>query len=265
MAFAALTHRLLPIGLLCLCVSAQAAYITDRIEAELYAQPFAQGARLGSVRSGAQVEVLNSDGEYARIRTPDNLTGWIEARFLSDNLSAPEEMQTLQDKLREQTAALKASRDKLAQLEQDRLSDAELKKLRQSAKDAGWLRAELKKAREQIKTLEAAAKTTQAATTDTQQTLQQLRAENADLEQRLAAVLLINDQNGELAAPPETLLAPEPDAGAGPDTQANDNGGDVKLEWFLGSLVSAIIIGIILGISWMDKRLRRRHGGFRIY
>jgi hypothetical protein len=34
--------------------------------------------------------------------------------------------------------------------------------------------------------------------------------------------------------------------------------------WYWGTMLIALIIGIVGGIGWMDYRLRRRHGGFRI-
>jgi hypothetical protein len=34
--------------------------------------------------------------------------------------------------------------------------------------------------------------------------------------------------------------------------------------WIWGVLVLMIIIGVIIGVGWMDYRHRQRHGGFRV-
>ena len=45
----------------------------------------------------------------------------------------------------------------------------------------------------------------------------------------------------------------------------DDQGWTVNIEWFLGSIVVALILGLIGGMTWLDKRMRQRHGGFRLY
>jgi len=39
----------------------------------------------------------------------------------------------------------------------------------------------------------------------------------------------------------------------------------VPLTWSLGAAGLALVLGLIAGISWLDRRIRNRHGGFRIY
>ena len=247
-----------------------AAFITDDIELQVYSQPFNQGAMLTTIKSGDKVEVLSSDGDFARITTGNNVTGWIEARYLSDEINTRTQLQTLQRRAQDLEAELNATKDKLAKVQTSSISDAELKKLQQSAKDAGWMRAELKKARDSIKQLEDAAKTRKAATTDTQKELEELRTQNAALEQRLAAVLLVNgEQEGlqaaEITEAPTTENVDPAGMESSADSATSESSLAIQLEWFLGSIVTAIIIGIILGMVWLDKRMRKRHGGFRLY
>jgi SH3 domain protein len=240
--------------------NALATYITDKVEVELRAQAFGQGAVLGTLQGGDDVEVLSSDGDYARIQTANKITGWIEARYLSDSKPKQADVQALKKELQ-------AAKDKLQKLQASVPSDAEMKKLQQAVKDASWLRVELNKAREKIKALEAAAQSSASASSATQQELEALRASHADLEQRLAAALLINEQQqmAEISAAPDA--APITDsAGERLATQTTvAEGWSFRPQWFLGSIFTAIIIGIILGMVWMDRRMRRRHGGFRLY
>ena len=248
----------------------QAAYITDNIDLEVHAQPLGQGAVLATINSGDSVEVLSSDGDYARITTKNNITGWIEARYLSDEINTRTELQTLQTKVRDLQAELNTTKDALSKTQKSSLSDTELKTLQKNAKDAGWMRVELKKARDQIKELEDAAKSRKASSSDAQKELTDLRAQNTELQQKLGAALLISNAQGD-SNMEDVTEAPAEDNGeasvtASTTEPAQDHAGmQIKLEWFLGSIVSAIIIGIIVGMVWLDKRMRSRHGGFRLY
>lgn len=264
------TLKLILLLLLCLSGVAQAAYITDQIEVDIYAQPFGKGAKLATLTSGASVEVLSSDGDYARILTANNLTGWIEVRYLTDSQPILSTIQALQIKSRDQEAELLATKETLNRLQKSGINDANLKKLRKDAKDAGWLRVELKKARDKVKQLETTVASTSSETTNTQQELNELRSLNADMAQRLAAALLISEhqQSAEITMAPEengTEVVGQPDSADNSGGTATAQDWPLSLKWFLGSIFTAMLIGIILGIIWMDKRMRRRHGGFRLY
>ena len=39
----------------------------------------------------------------------------------------------------------------------------------------------------------------------------------------------------------------------------------IPLTWSLGASSLALILGLIAGVAWLDNRIRKRHGGFRIY
>ena len=39
----------------------------------------------------------------------------------------------------------------------------------------------------------------------------------------------------------------------------------IPLTWSLGASGVALVLGLIAGVAWLDNRIRKRHGGFRIY
>lgn len=41
--------------------------------------------------------------------------------------------------------------------------------------------------------------------------------------------------------------------------------GSLPLSWVAAALVVVLIIGVLLGVWWVDHRMRKRHGGIRIY
>lgn len=268
------TQILLLGTLWCISAGAQAAFITDKIVVDVYSQRFDQGTVLKKIPSGTAVEVLLNDGQYTRIRTPDNVTGWIASQYLTNEKPTQLEYLELLAKAKTLESELKAAQEKLAaapEAVEPSLGAEELADLQQRAKDAAWMRVELKKARDRADELEAKVNAKTQTATASQQELNKLRADNKALEERLAAAMLVNEQ-----APTEEAVTTEPteaaDGGDAPlmetatdDSPRDDGGWRVNMEWFFGSLVVTLIAGFIIGISWLDKRIRQRHGGFRIY
>ncbi|MDT8383432.1 MAG: TIGR04211 family SH3 domain-containing protein [Gammaproteobacteria bacterium] len=263
------------IGLmLCLPAVLQAAFVTDKIVAEVRSERFGQGTLLKSLPSGSSVEVLVADGKYSRIRTADNVTGWINSTFLTNE--KPTQLEYL-----ELLAASKLTEARLRELEEQlassagnnsaEVNDEEIEALKKQAQDARWMKIEMMKARDRADQAEAKLKSLGQQTGDSQKTLEKLRTQNQDLEQRLAAALLVNEQQETtlLQTASAATLADTSTEPASPavdmDPPVSSGRWSVAIEWFLGGLFSALLIGFVAGLLWLDRRLRRRHGGFRIY
>ena len=249
-------------------VSAQAAFITDKLVINIHSERFGQGTVLKTLSSGTSVTVLMNDGEYSRIRTNDNVTGWVESKYITNEKPAQLEYLELLARSKTLEANLKSAEEKLATQTSsgsesaEGVDVAELAELRKRAADAGWMRVELKKSRDRVTELEDQVKSKNQKTSTSQEELKSLREKNKMLEERLAAALLVNEQQ-DITEPPGDA-SPEGTAGTS-SHNADSNGWSVKIGWFLGSIVVALITGLIVGMTWLDKRIRQRHGGFRIY
>lgn len=258
-------------GLLtCLPLAVNAAFITDKIVAEVRTERFDQGAVLKELSSGASVEVLMSDGKYTRVRTTDNITGWVNSRFLTNEKPNQLEHLELLSKIKATEEKLRVAEEKLVSTSAagSSISTEEIETLKKQAKDAQWMKAEMQKARRRAEKAEEKLKTElkkqakkSEQNNDTQQQLDDLRTQNHELETRLAAALLVNEQHSESSGPELTPVA----FVATPATEKTDNNGIINMQWFLGGLLTTLIIGFIAGFTWLDKRIRRKHGGFRIY
>lgn len=257
--------------LIYLPLAANAAFITDKIVVEVRTERFGQGAVLKSLPSGSSVEVLVSDGKYSRIRTADNITGWVNSTFLTNEKPTQLEYLELLAKSKGTEAKLKAAEEKLAAGSSaapgDESTDVEV--LKKQAQDARWMKVEMMKARDRAEQAEAKLKASGKQSGDNKQALEKLRAQNKELEQRLAAAILVNkEQEANMDKPVsvESMVAtPMPLPTLDSDDAAEDDSWSVNMEWFFGSLFTALLIGFIAGITWLDKRMRQRHGGFRIY
>ncbi|MBN4079131.1 TIGR04211 family SH3 domain-containing protein [Beggiatoa alba] len=258
--------------LLTLPLAAQAAFITDRIVVEVRTERFGQGAVLKKIPSGTSVEVLTSDEKYTRIRTPDNITGWVASTFLTNKKPTQLEYLELLSQSKDTEAKLKTAEEKLANsttASSPNTNNAEIEKLKDQAKNARWMKVEMMKARDRAEQAEAKLKASGKKTGDNKQAFEKLRTQNQQLEQRLAAVMLVNEQQ-EVSLQEATNIknvtnAPMPLPTLNTENPTQNDDWAVKIEWFFGSLLTALIIGFIAGLMWLDNRSRKRHGGFRIY
>lgn len=293
---------LLLLALLALSLPLQAAFVTDRIEVPVHAEKFGQGAVLKTLLSGARVDVLMKDGKYTRIRTSEGISGWIESRYLSDEkplgleyLELRSQYKLLQDELvaaQQRLVEAEKAREAASQATGPEISAEELAELRKRANDTRWMKAEMNKARERAKKLAAELKALRAeagkqsdSAQAAQEELERLRAQNQDLETRLAAALLVNEELSAAEMPVDETPVDEAvaneTAGVAEETAAEDamlqpanepspaplQGAAWSLSpgWFFGSLAAAFILGAIGGVRWLDRRIRAKHGGFRIY
>jgi SH3 domain protein len=257
-------------GALFLAGNANAAFITDKIVVEVRTERFGQGSVLKKLPSGSSVEVLMTDGQYTRIRTTDNVTGWVSSTFITKEKPTQLEYLELLATSKSTEAKLRAAEEKLAAApDSDSTDSEEIEALKKQAQDARWMKVEMMKARDRAEQAEAKLKASGKQSGDNKQALEKLRTQNKELEQRLAAALLVNEQQEislQESANAETLAAdsmPLPTLNA--ETTAQDDGWTVNMKWFFGSLFTALLIGFVAGITWLDKRSRQRHGGFRIY
>ena len=125
-----MTRTLLALGLLALAPSATAQdggssgatqrYVSDEITLSVRERPSNEAGTIGTVKSGAQVTVLENLGNesFARIRTSDGVTGWVTARYLSTEPAARTQLDRNNASLREAQARIKTLEDQLAQTRQ---------------------------------------------------------------------------------------------------------------------------------------------------
>jgi SH3 domain protein len=258
-------------------LAANAAFITDKIMVEVRTERFGQGSVLKKLPSGTSVEVLMTDGKYTRIRTPNNITGWINSTFLTNKKPTQLEYLELLAKSKTTEAKLRVAEQQLANsggasvtTTPASINDDEIEALKKEAQNARWMKVEMQKARDRAQQAEAKLKAELKKQAENgkqnnsaKQQLATLRAEKDDLEKRLAAAILVSEQqtgDGDVQITP-IEQTPIPII----ETIAPDNKWSVGMKWFSGSLFAALIIGFIAGITWLDKRSRQRHGGFRIY
>ena len=82
-------------------VHAESAWVTDQFEITLRSGPSTNNQILRMVDSGTQLEVLERDSEsgYSQVRTQGGTEGWVLSRYLMNERSAREQLESLTGQL----------------------------------------------------------------------------------------------------------------------------------------------------------------------
>lgn len=242
------TRLLLAFLLLGIARAGFAAHITDKLVVGMYPQPAPDGSPLRLLSSGTPLEVLQRKDGYSEVRLADDARGWVASSYITEEKPAKAMLLETQAKLRQMGLELAALREKAAETaaeEGDAESPATAAVVEAtqapppSAREA-QLRHELDQAEGRIAQLEgrlAARPVAEGA----QQDLEALRG-----RVQRALDLLAEAQGVEIR---EREAVP-----AGPVARYQS--------WIVGLI--ALLVGFGGGVAFIDYRIRRRYGGFRI-
>ena len=198
-------------------------YVIEQLVVSIASAPGPDGERIGQVKSGDKLELLEREGDEAHVRLPNGKEGWIKSSYLSAE-------EPLQHRLAERTAEV----EKLKQ---------EGEKLKQ---DMGRLESQLAAARVARNAASTPLSTSGAKPAGTP------AASNT---------------------PTETIPPAVADALAGGSTpiretvflRSPDRPGQTPWPWVLGSSAVMLLAGFVLGWKTLDRRIRQKYGGLRIY
>ena len=77
----------------------QAAFIADDVQLFMHSGPSYEYRISGRVRSGEAVEILETSGDYTKIRLESEREGWVPSRYVAEGRSALEQLPVLQQTL----------------------------------------------------------------------------------------------------------------------------------------------------------------------
>jgi SH3 domain protein len=220
---------------------AETLYVTDQVTVGLRADVTPNAAVLGTVSTGAALEVLERNGALVRVRVANGVEGWVEETALTSKPPAAQQLKSLHtelDRVRTQLAN----------------AQGELEKMRAAPKpDAGKTEADLAAARAQIVKLQGEVKkkdeeiSASAAARDAATAARDLAVkEAASLRSAVA-----REAAREATAP----TAPE-----APQPAESPKKFSFSFIW-LGIAFAMLVVGFIGGIVWVKESIRRRMGG----
>jgi SH3 domain protein len=251
--------------------SAKTEYVTDRIEIGVHQQPDINSAITTQLPSGSGVEVLQEHNGFKRVQLENGSQGWINAEYLVERKPTALEYDQLAEKNKQLTSQLEQTNQKLAKVERtlqvrrDELSNARstIDDLKNKLKSEGKIvqsDPELEKAlaekNQQIERLHTELENLKEQSEEFESTSPGAEQYKAQLELQKE----LNQQLHKRIELAQNLLSRD----QLPSAEELDKWQVTLPGWYWGTMLIALIIGIGGGIGWMDYRLRRRHGGFRI-
>ena len=214
-----------------------AAHITDKLVVGIYPEPDAAGTPIKLLSSGEPLEVLQRKGGFSEVRMADDVRGWVENQYLTEEKPAKAMLLEAQTKLRllnselETLKANGAAADGTVAPAPVPAPSAREEKLRQEVETAATRIGELEKRLAKRPVAEAA-----------QQQLETMR-----MQVHEALQILADAQGMELHA-----------VGASDEEDFFTR----YRTWIVG--VAAVLLGFGLGVAFIDYRIRKRYGGLRI-
>jgi hypothetical protein len=193
---------------------AEQVYVIEQLVVAVGSEPAGAGERIGQVKSGDKLDLIERQGEEAHIRLANGKEGWIKGSYVSAE-------QPLTSRLSERTAEV----DKLKQ-------------------DVSRLESELASARAARNSAPAQAHTSRPTSVP-----------------------------GPMSAPGPANSRPDtPTAVSDPPygrdavfLRPPDQAGETPWTWVLGTSAVMLLIGFALGWRTLDRRIRQKYGGLRIY
>ncbi len=275
-------------------LQAKTFYVTDKVLVGVYEQPNTESTLIKALPTGTPIEVLERNGEYAKIRSPDGTTGWVENSYLINHkpaqlivLDLTDQQKQINEQLNLTQAELEATQNQLAEAKSNSKNDSveQTKKLNTKInnlqKKSNQFKKELAAVKKQLQNKSQQHAAAVKQNKEFQQTIIELRKKKkavptpatkkpvklktypANTAAKDKEIKILQAKNKQLIATLNqvrtALNLPSSSASI-----VEAEGITLKFLWLLiGSLILAVS-GFIAGIKWLDWRNLKRHGGFRI-
>jgi hypothetical protein len=207
--------------------AAETLYVIEMLVVSVNAAADGSGERVGQIQSGDRVEVLERQGDQSRVRLESGQEGWMRSSYLS---SSPP--------LREQ---VKARGEELEKLKQEKTKlEAELASARKAAAAATAAAAASVAATPHTPAAPAPAPSVPSPTTTSSETAEPSVSGDGVAADSMPSNPPIFSGDGVLPSRPS---------------------------WIAAFVVSALALAVGFALGWrmLDRRIRAKYGGLRIY
>ena len=224
------------VGLLVAGVArAESLYVIEQLVVNVSSAPDASGERIATVKSGDRLEVLERAGDQVHVRLANGKEGWIRTSYLSAE-------EPLRARLAERDAEVARLKDQLSHL--------------QALPPAGHAPG----------SVGAGSGTAASATAAPPGAAPPAGAGSAAAGAGAAGKVSAGTKSAAPAAPAAASGEDPGESAAAPllTAQAEDSPRRVW-PWALGAALAGLGLGIVTGALVLDRHIRRKYGGLRIY
>jgi Bacterial SH3 domain len=219
---------LLPVLAAASATHAETAYVVEQLVVNVNSAPDSTGERIATIKSGDAVEVLDRQGDQVHVHLTNGTEGWVRKSYLSAD-------EPLHVRLSERTAEVEKLKQDVTRLEGELAA----------AKTGTRVKPGGAQANTSVGSPGAAAPAAAAS---------------APTAPASASASAPTPGAGDPAAATEQPAHDPPYFMTPPDSPARP-----VWHWALGSFVVALGLGFLLGWQVLDRRIRRKYGGLRIY
>jgi len=238
-------------------VLAQTKYVTDKITLEIHETSSNTSALIEQVPSGTALTVLDTDGAFAKVETPDNKVGWVEAAYLMSNKPAQLLYSELADKHKQSLKLISTLQESVSKNNNSVPEPSD-----EDKKNISWMRVELKKARDKAKELKKTAVNSKQENTKSLEEKNRLENQISELQNKINETIT---ENNKIINELNNLSSKISNNDSFFDNaESNGLNTEIPLLWFLLGMGVFMIVGVLAGMTMLDAHNRRRHGGFRI-
>jgi hypothetical protein len=216
-------------------IHAETLYVIEQLVVNVNSAPDATGERIANIKSGDAVEVLDRQGDQIQVHLANGTDGWVRKSYLS--AEEPARM-----RLGERTAEVEKLKQDVTRLEGE-LAAAQMAS---HGKPGG--------AQTNTAAAGPAPAMTSAAPTKSRAAMTPATPPAPASASTAAAPTGAESGAAEQPAHEPPYFMTPPDSPARP-----------VWHWALGSFVVALGLGFALGWQMLDRRIRRKYGGLRIY
>lgn len=229
----------LPLLVAATMVHAETLYVIETLVVNVNSAPDNTGERVANIKSGDAVEVIERQSDQVHVRLANGTEGWVKKSYLATD-------EPVIRRLTERTAEVDKLKQDVARLE------AEVT----SAKTAGSRAAANARAAQSA----ANSRTPTTPGQASEPTQVPARAATPDGARTTATAASNTDASGETNTPADPGAHEPPYFMTPPDAPAHP-----VWHWALGSFLVALGLGFLWGWKTLDRRIRRKYGGLRIY
>lgn len=238
------------LSVLAVPAGAETVYVSGRFEIGVHDNINIDSVIVAVIPSGTPLAVIDRNGEFVQVSTPDGTKGWVDARYLVSEKPSVALLEEQEAKLQDAVRSLGAARAEVEVLRQ-RVTELQRDAATATHNSPGI-----------AKSVPISPKENSVMLKDARRELQNLAKKNQQLKIRIADLQAIQIASAKSAAKSEAKEKGEGRESTWHGPIIDEAQTWTPWQWLLFG--SILLLAFAAGGYAVDWELRRRHGGFRI-
>ena len=243
------------LSVLAVPAGAETVYVSGRFEIGVHDNINIDSVIVAVIPSGTPLAVIDRNGEFVEVSTPDGTKGWVDARYLVSEKPSVALLEEQEAKLQEAMRSLGAARAEVEVLRQ-RVTELQRDAASATHNSPGF-----------AKPVPIAPKENSVKLKDARRELQNLAEKNQQLKTRITDLQAIQIASAKSAAESEAKEKEATEIEEGRESIWHGpviDGAQTWAPWQWLLFGSILLLAFAVGGYAVDWESRRRHGGFRI-